>query len=231
MYDAPKSAMRRNLLLPCHGAWAPMLLRYQSSASVAKNHVPALEYPRKAPHRLKMKPGYKVNEEFGLVRQLYGRLCGKEDILEESVAWQAITLKSYNHGRSPYNEWLALFGKRFMNVELVEYLMNRDTGSPNALNGKNMDALGSHIVVSTLTAEKITPIARDSGLLRVMRWIPRDPDDLPVSGEGRVALDCLHAIVGAVAMKKGYETAREIVAQRIFPTLFATSKAATDCTE
>lgn len=47
-----------------------------------------------------------------------------------------------------------------------------------------------------------------------MSWVIQS-DDLLRSGESQVAVDCLYAVVGAVALQKGGDVAGRLVRERI----------------
>lgn len=64
-----------------------------------------------APYGVRVRQPYIVNDNPKMLDAMYKDLFGADEFgLENGLKWQAVTHKSFDHGRQPYNEKLALMG-------------------------------------------------------------------------------------------------------------------------
>ncbi|MCJ1246780.1 hypothetical protein MMC30_003989 [Trapelia coarctata] len=187
-----------------------------------------------APVRLKThKPynEYAVNEDPRRLDQVYVQVLGQggDKMLTEEVKWLAVTHKSFDQGRRGYNDRLAFFGKRIVDLQTSLAVLNTQ---PNPeLFAPPPDPFGrepfQHPALETLpqlTEEvrkdskgkrRMAEIAERYGLMSVLRWKPRMASDLEGSGSTLALTQALYAIIGAVALQRGGEVAAQVTRERI----------------
>ncbi|KAI9791623.1 MAG: hypothetical protein M1816_003709 [Peltula sp. TS41687] len=183
---------------------------------------------------------WKVNEDPILLDRMYNKLLGKggEKMLTEEVKWLAVTHKSFDQGRRGYNDRLAFMGRRVVtlhasfaiinsnvarqqqneaNIPADDELHDRTPFQHPALEG--IDELTEKTLFQALDRKRLAGLARRCGLVEVMRWLPRRPDNLKRSGIQTVASEALYAIVGAIALQKGGDAAAKVTRDRILNPL------------
>ncbi|KAI5802132.1 ribonuclease-III-like-domain-containing protein, partial [Pyronema domesticum] len=192
----------------------------------------------RAPVAPRARKHFQVNDDPAVLNRMYLKLFGKEMGLSEEVKWQAVTHKSFDHGRQPFNSKLRFFGKRLLQMHASLSLLNsQPTNSTEeakptvykSLEGahyqnpepfvhedfKNIDAVTQENIEKALDSGLLMPIIKESGLADVMRWKPADGNDLLRSGQGIIAIECFHAIVGALALQKGGEVAAQFIKEKV----------------
>ncbi len=148
------------------------------------------------------------------LRQVVSGILGVQDheeaqLLTRQYALQAVTHKSWDHGKQPYNEQLAFLGRRTIFAQLSRYLLENKV----PLQEMTMDRLKD-----TLHPNTIGRLAESMGMVSVMRWSPthRDPKR---SGMQTVMARCYEAIFGAVLMHRGSEVVYTLLRDNLFPKL------------
>lgn len=81
----------------------PRKTRPENAVYNAKNLV-------KAPVAMRPRTPYPVNTDVDKLNKVIERLTGPEIELPQELKWQIVTHKSFDHGRQPFNQKLALFG-------------------------------------------------------------------------------------------------------------------------
>ncbi|KAI9887372.1 MAG: hypothetical protein M1823_000797 [Watsoniomyces obsoletus] len=179
---------------------------------------------------------WKTNEDPELLNRVYVRILGEggDRLLTEEVKWLAVTHKSFDQGRRGYNDRLAVLGRRIVVLQASLNLImspaarerapkpapdphGRTPFAHPALEG--LETLTSQSVLETLDRSRLGPLAVKYGLTRVLRWLPKKPDNLQGSGIDTVLTEALYAIVGAIALQGGGEKAAKIARDRILAPL------------
>ncbi|KAF3920116.1 hypothetical protein AA313_de0201993 [Arthrobotrys entomopaga] len=189
---------------------------------------------------------FKVNESKELLDEMYDRLLGEggSKALTDEVKWQCITHKSFDHGLQPYNTKLVFYGRRIAYLHSTLSIVHRppppppstadipppsttipqsrisnDTSLPlNVIEKWNpVNKVNAISVAGLLNSTNIFGIAQACGLVRCLRWKPRNPTNLTDSGVQRVAEDAVMAVLGAIALQRGGEAARLVMEERILP--------------
>ncbi|KAK2623788.1 hypothetical protein QTJ16_006969 [Diplocarpon rosae] len=155
----------------------------------------------------------------------YSKLLGRggEKVLTEEVKWLAITHKSFDQGRRGFNDRLAFLGRRILtmqtNIALLQSTVATKTQSlPDrldkrvpfehpALNGL-ANVTDVHIS-EVLSKERLGLLATQMGIAEIMRWQPRNVNNMQSSGIDVVLTTSLYAIVGAIALQKGGSAAAQ----------------------
>jgi large subunit ribosomal protein L15 len=196
-----------------------------------------------APYRIRpaAKGGvYKVNEDPRKLDEAYIRMLGPggDRMLGDEVKWLAVTHKSFDHGRRGFNDRLAYLGRRIVELQTTEALINSPQqhqwpkdpkGVPindeygrkpylhPALDG--LQGLTDEAESLVLSKSRLAPIAERYHLHKVTRWTPKRADNLQGSGLDTVLMTSLYAIVGAVALEHGGEVANKVVQEKILAPL------------
>ncbi|BFZ60007.1 hypothetical protein YB2330_001029 [Saitoella coloradoensis] len=194
----------RSLISP-----SPALAR--SFASTAPSH--------KAPHPLRVRQNFDVNDDIEAVQAQIKKLTG--ETLPDELAWQAVTHKSFAHGKEGYNDKLAFMGRRVLKFHLALQLSSRESSRPSAINNKAVESVTPARLENATKASTLFSAAQKMGLniQDVMRWKPKQKDDLELSGVKGVVGDCLTAMIGAVFLTKGGQAAEELVVKKVLPNL------------
>ena len=64
----------------------------------------------RAPVPVRPRKPFVVNDNPRVLDAMYKKLFGKDPGLSEEVKWQAVTHKSFDHGKQPFNSKLRFFG-------------------------------------------------------------------------------------------------------------------------
>ncbi|CAG8920284.1 unnamed protein product [Penicillium salamii] len=193
----------------------------------------------KAPFSLHLnstRPAFHVNSDPVLLDRFYTRLFANngEKLLSEETKWLAVTHKSFDQGRRGFNDRLAFFGKRI--VQLQASLALAQSSPKGGVPGENnTDEFGrvpfSHAALEGLNSlsienkniltdrTKLAELAKSYDLHTVLRWSPRKPDDLRASGIDLVLSHTLYAIIGALSLEQGSVVAAKFARERILTPL------------
>ncbi|BDD59477.1 hypothetical protein MPDQ_002963 [Monascus purpureus] len=189
----------------------------------------------KAPFSLRLnskRPEFPVNSDPKVLDEFYIRLLGDggDKVLSEEVKWLAVTHKSFDQGRRGFNDRLAFLGKRIVQLQASMVLAQSAKKTPTtedpfgrtpfshpALDGlTNLSSDKKNFLTSKL---KLAELADKYELQKVLRWSPRNPEDLHFSGLELVQAHTLYAIVGAIALEQGGVVANKIARKRILEPL------------
>lgn len=183
---------------------------------------------------------FKVNEDPKRLDDVYVRMLGPggEKVLGDEVKWLAVTHKSFDHGRRGFNDRLAYLGRRIVELQTSQALINspQETQWPRDERGQPInDEFGRkpylHPALSglqgltdeaeglVLNKSRLSQIAERYGLDKVTRWTPKRADNLQGSGIETVLMTSLYAIVGAIALERGGEVANKVVQDKILAPL------------
>ncbi|KAL2262649.1 hypothetical protein VTK26DRAFT_574 [Humicola hyalothermophila] len=176
------------------------------------------------------------NDDPAKLDAMYNRLLGAngDRMLPDEVKWLAITHKSFDQGRRGFNTRLAYFGRLIVALEATRSIMVRPapaqaTPDPDPFGREpfrhpalaNLDKLNVTQPQDLVSKEKLAKLAIDVGLLEVIRWKPRMPENLDASGMTVVLNTALFAIVGAISLQHGAEVAHRVVRDKILRRLGA----------
>ncbi|KAF2023654.1 hypothetical protein EK21DRAFT_118565 [Setomelanomma holmii] len=196
-----------------------------------------------APYRIRPQARggvFKVNEDPRRLDDAYVRMLGHggDKMLGDEVKWLAVTHKSFDHGRRGFNDRLAYLGRRIVELQTSQALINspqenywprdgKGMSEPDkfgrrpflhpALNG--LQGLTDEAEGAVLNKTRLAPVAERYGLDKVTRWTPKNAENLKGSGIESVLMTSLYAIVGAVALERGGEVANKVVQDKILAPL------------
>lgn len=136
--------------------------------------------------------------------------------IPEDLALQALTHKSFANGIKPYNEKLVAMGLRVLNLFLAKHVIEQETSNENAINGKNLDVLGTPMAKELGGKMSLGLFARQHKLNESMFWKLHNHDlTFEKSGEMKVSAHMMYALVGAVAFVHGKRRAEEFVLEKL----------------
>ncbi|KAK4130362.1 hypothetical protein BT67DRAFT_445726 [Trichocladium antarcticum] len=176
---------------------------------------------------------WRNNDDPAKVDAMYNRLLGTngEKMLPDEIKWLAITHKSFDQGRRGFNTRLAYFGfgrlivslEATRNIMVMPALGAQDSPIQDPFNREpfqhpalaNADKLSSRQPQDMVQKDKMAKLAIDVGLAEVIRWKPRMPENLDQSGITVVLNTAVFAIIGAISLQHGAETAHRVVRERI----------------
>lgn len=163
------------------------------------------------------------------VGQAGGRGTRGREVLPEEIKWQALTHKSFDHGRRPFNDKLAYLGKRILDLQtslaLLQQPMAPDDNAAHHLyvfahpSLSGINNITPHAKSMALDKKRLAQLAGTYGLDKVTRWKPRKTENLESSGQDVVLAQTIYAIVGAVALQKGGDVAAQVARERVLAPL------------
>ncbi|KAL9085594.1 MAG: hypothetical protein Q9165_007494 [Trypethelium subeluteriae] len=135
---------------------------------------------------------FRVNESQEKLDEVYVRILGAggDKLLPEEVKWLAVTHKSFDHGRRGFNDRLAYFGKRVVDLQTSLALLTAPNPemqiNPNlqpdefgrtpfqhhSLDG--LDKLTESAKAKQLDKSRLAQLAESYGLAKVIRWKPKN---------------------------------------------------------
>ncbi|KAI4163620.1 MAG: hypothetical protein LQ342_002654 [Letrouitia transgressa] len=131
---------------------------------------------------------FSVNENPETLDRVLNKVLGKggNQMLTEDVKWLAVTHKSFDHGRRGFNDRLAFFGKRIVELQASLRLLAGSTTTPEptledefgrtpfkhpALEGlRGVTPERQELI---LNRTRMAQLARRYGLAAVLRWKPK----------------------------------------------------------
>lgn len=145
--------------------------------------------------------------------------------------WQTLTHKSFDHARRPFNDRLALLGRRILELQTSLLLLQQPLPhkvseairldpyiySHPSLTG--LSNLSSPSKTSVVNKASLSRLATTYGLDKVVRWRPKKSDRLESSGRDVVLAQSVYAVVGAVALRKGGDVAGRVARERVLAPL------------
>ncbi|KAL2062676.1 hypothetical protein VTL71DRAFT_5748 [Oculimacula yallundae] len=158
---------------------------------------------------------------------------GGDKVLTDEIKWLAITHKSFDQGRRGFNDRLAFFGRRILNMQTNIALIHSPTATKTqsaadpsddrlhfahpALEG--LQNLTDAPISEILTKDRLGPLATQMGMREIMRWTPRNLDNMESSGIDVVLTTSLYAIIGAIALQRGGNIAARVVNENVLKPL------------
>lgn len=136
--------------------------------------------------------------------------------IPDELALQVITHKSFAHGLKPYNEKLSAMGSKLLNLYLAKFVVERSTANEMAVNGKNLDVLGTPIAKELGGRMALGLFAKSTKLNNTLFW--RSYNSLlsfEGSGELKVSAQMMYALVGAVTFIHGKKIAEVFVREKL----------------
>ncbi|KAK3066442.1 hypothetical protein LTS18_001719 [Coniosporium uncinatum] len=155
---------------------------------------------------------------------------GGEKVLTDEVKWLAITHKSFDHGRRGFNDRLAFLGKRIVDLQTSIALLAAPRSVAPASQSQidsygrqpfqhpalqTLDNLSDQAKAEAVNKQRLARLADRYGMDKVIRWKPKKADNLQGSGIDSVLAQTMYAIVGAIALERGGETAVKVVRERM----------------
>ncbi|PKS05289.1 hypothetical protein jhhlp_008661 [Lomentospora prolificans] len=175
---------------------------------------------------------WKTNDDPEVLDQFYSRFLGQQGprMLPDELKWLAVTHKSFDQGRRGFNDRLAYLGRQAIILEVTKNIISgsQPTAPPADAFGRqpfehpslagleNFAEKQPHDVISR---EKMYKFAMELGLLKVMRWKPRLPENLAGSGVQVVLTGAVHAIIGAIQLQCGAEVASRVIQEKLLKRL------------
>ncbi|KAJ5775520.1 uncharacterized protein N7511_000531 [Penicillium nucicola] len=221
--------------------------RTYSNSAEEGQHRPRWSYTpeqAKAPFSLHLnskRPVYHVNTDPELLDRFYIRLLGNggDKVLSDETKWLAVTHKSFDQGRRGFNDRLAFLGKRIVHLQaslaLAQNVSVPASGAATTGAVNKVDQFGrvpfSHPALEGLNnlspdnkkvlteRSKLAELGHKYDLPKVLRWSPKQPEDLRGSGYDLVLAHTLYAIIGAVSLEKGAVVATKLARERILEPL------------
>ncbi|KAI1266444.1 RNase III domain-containing protein [Xylariaceae sp. FL1019] len=174
-----------------------------------------------------------VNDDPNKLDEALDNFLGRDGckLLPEELKWQAVTHKTFDHGRRGFNDRLAFLGRQICIQEAVQYIINspkaelpndhfsdlREPVQDPAL--RNVDNLAKIQPSDIWSLPQMAKVALDTGLSAVIRWKPRLPENLPGSGLDAVLVGTMYSLIGAIALQHGGRVASRVVRERILKKL------------
>ncbi|KAH9219367.1 ribonuclease-III-like-domain-containing protein [Leptodontidium sp. 2 PMI_412] len=192
----------------------------------------------KAPYPWRIKDTerkWECNSDPMRLDHFYVKLLGRggDQVLTDEVKWLAITHKSFDQGRRGFNDRLAFFGRRILNLQtnialLQSPIANQTHSSSDASDDRlpfahpslqGLSNLTNAPISEILTKERLGPLATQMGMRDIMRWTPRNVNKIESSGIDVVLTTSLYAIIGAIALQKGGDVAARVAREKVLKPL------------
>lgn len=139
-------------------------------------------------------------------------LLSSEYALPEELMLQALTHKSFAHGKKPYNERLAILGKQLLRMETSRATaQSAAQGTQESINGHNFD-VNERAIELLSSSPTLSQVCRLAKLEKSIFWRPADTGK---GGEATIYSTSLSAVVGAVLLQHGAEKAIEFIRTRL----------------
>ncbi|KAI1747393.1 RNase III domain-containing protein [Xylaria castorea] len=233
--NAPSVAVAHPLALTTSRTFATSVSRPSEATAEAPrwSYTPERMKAPFSPHITKdpSRSRWHVNDDPQRLDNALNTLLGRdgERMLPEELKWLAVTHKSFDQGRRGFNDRLAFLGRQICILEATQsiitsppkydnivadpYADKRQPSEDPAL--RSLDNLSGNQPNDIFTLEKLSKLAVDTGLSRVVRWKPRMPESPLKSGLPVVMSGAVYALVGAIALQNGGKAASKIVRERI----------------
>lgn len=192
----------------------------------------------KAPFTVRIKDpskAWECNEDPAKLDRMYITFLGDAglNMLSDELKWLAVTHKSFDQGRRGFNDRLAFFGRRILELQTSLVLLNtppikskipppnlaprREPFQHPALEGlKNIQENPNPNV---LTPARLAELATSVGISEVTQWKPRYPENLAASGFDIVMTASLYGIIGAISLHRGGHIANRVAKEKVLSPL------------
>ncbi|EGW32496.1 uncharacterized protein SPAPADRAFT_61561 [Spathaspora passalidarum NRRL Y-27907] len=145
---------------------------------------------------------------------------GDKYSIPDDIVLQVLTHKSFGNGIKPYNEKLAAMGSKLLSFYLAKHVTKSANKDSFAINGRNLDVLGSPISRELGGLFTLGVFAKQQGLNQVMFWTTRNANlGFESSGELRISAQMMYALIGAVNFYHGKEVAELFIQERLIDQL------------
>lgn len=140
----------------------------------------------------------------------------EEYAIPDDMALQVLTHKSFGNGIKPYNEKLSAMGSKLLNLVLAKYVVAQETTNELAVNGKNLDVLGTPMAKELGGRMALGVFAKNTKLNTIMFWkLYNSLLSFERSGELKVSAQMMYALVGAVTFVHGKKAAERFVEEKL----------------
>lgn len=163
--------------------------------------------------------GYKYGTDSENIKNIKQFLSDKYAVSDE-LTLQCLTHKSFGNGIKPHNEKLYALGSKLVQLYFAKYVIDTpNTNNESAINGKNFDVIGTPIAKELGSRMALGIFAKQNGLNSVMFWKSyNNKVNFASSGEMKVSAQMLLALVGAVNLVHGKQTAEEFIREKLLST-------------
>ncbi|OAP65726.1 hypothetical protein AYL99_01698 [Fonsecaea erecta] len=202
----------------------------------------------KAPVRVRpprIQTPLKINKDQRKLDDFYVKFLGRDGdkMLSEETKWLAVTNKSFDAGRRGFNDRLAFFGKRILELQCSLGLISVADAS-RYLKSEEQDPYGRQpfrhpatesvecLLGAPITGSQVISNSRlwpssmacrkwSGGIpeMYVLRCNPSLPERLQASGSELVYSQAVLAIIGAVALEQGGAVANQIAKEKVLVPL------------
>ncbi|KAL3481796.1 ribonuclease-III-like-domain-containing protein [Aspergillus californicus] len=187
----------------------------------------------KAPFSLRSpgKAPFFVNNDPKVIDRFYIGFLGEggDKVLSDEVKWLAVTHKSFDQGRRGFNDRLAILGKRVVQLQasLALAQSTSTTVAPDPFGRKafdhpaleGLDNLTRSSKQYLTSKSQLAVLANTYNLQSVLRWNPKNPNNMHASGAQLVLAHTMYALIGAIALEKGGHVANQVARERILAPL------------
>lgn len=137
--------------------------------------------------------------------------------IPDDLALQVLTHKSFGNGIKPYNEKLSAMGLKLLNLYCAKYTTDTPaTTNDNAINGKNVDVLGSPMAKELTGRLALGLFAKSHKLNEVLFWKSYNHSlSFEASGEMKVSAQMMYALIGAVTFIHGKHAAEQFILEKL----------------
>lgn len=136
--------------------------------------------------------------------------------IPDELVLQVLTHKSFGNGIKPYNEKLSTMGSKLLNLVLAKYVVSTPTSNELAVNGQNLDVLGTPMAKELGGRMALGVFAKNTRLNTIMFWkLYNSLLSFEKSGELKVSAQMMYALVGAVTFSHGKKVAEEFVREKL----------------
>lgn len=141
------------------------------------------------------------------------QFLGSNYELPNNTLLQAITHKSFAHGKKPFNENLAILGKEYLRLQTYHHAVSQASQNTSTVNGLNFDVLPRAVEVLS-SSPTLAAICEKSGIASKIFWKQAN-DNAKLSGSATVYARAIHALVGAVLVHHGEAKAAAFVSEKL----------------
>ncbi|KAG2735520.1 hypothetical protein G9P44_001734 [Scheffersomyces stipitis] len=136
--------------------------------------------------------------------------------IDDDLALQVLTHKSFGNGIKPYNEKLSAMGSKILNLYFAKFVVEKPSQNELAINGKNLDVLGTPIAKELAGRLSLGIFARTNNLNSTMFWKSYNYGvGFETSGEMKVSAQMMYALVGAVTFVHGKKVAEQFISEKL----------------
>ncbi|CAH6722628.1 54S ribosomal protein L15, mitochondrial [[Candida] jaroonii] len=138
--------------------------------------------------------------------------------IDNKLALQVITHKSFANGIKPHNEKLVAMGSRVLNLFLVKHVTSQQTTNELAINNQNLDILGQPFSRELSGRLSLGIFAKVEKLNTIMFWNTYEHGlSFENSGELKVSANLVYALIGAINFTHGKTVAEEFIKEKVLP--------------